>query len=80
MVQDDEIDIIYAQLEAEFGEVTYQAWLALLVSYMGGLGANRQTDITKDDSSSADQLREAFRGMAGDKVCLKLRVTGSTDV
>ena len=47
---------------------------------MGGLGANRQTDITKDDSSSADQLREAFRGMAGDKVFLQLRATGSTDV
>ena len=31
-LQDDEIDIIYAQLEAEFGEVTYQGWLALLVS------------------------------------------------
>jgi hypothetical protein len=31
--------------------------------------AHVQTDITKDDSSSADQLREAFRGMAGEKVC-----------
>jgi len=31
--------------------------------------ADKQTDITKDDSSSADQLREAFRGMAGEKVC-----------
>lgn len=27
-----------------------------------------KTDITKDDSSSADQLREAFRGLAGEKV------------
>ncbi|ORY28583.1 calponin homology domain-containing protein [Naematelia encephala] len=52
---DDEIEAIYGQLEADFGAVTYQAWLALLV------------DITKDDSSSPDQLREAFRSMAGDK-------------
>jgi hypothetical protein len=29
---------------------------------------NRQVDITKDDSSSADQLRDALRGLAGDKV------------
>jgi hypothetical protein len=27
-----------------------------------------QVDITKDDSSSPEQLREAFRGMAMDKV------------
>ena len=31
-------------------------------------------DITKDDSSSSDQLREAFRGMAKDKVRLPLRM------
>lgn len=30
--------------------------------------AKIQVDITKDDTSSADQLREAFRGMAGEKV------------
>ncbi|CAD6589570.1 MAG: hypothetical protein TREMPRED_005437, partial [Tremellales sp. Tagirdzhanova-0007] len=53
---DDEIETIYGQLEAEFGAVFFEAWLALLV------------DITKDDSSSSDQLREAFRGMAKDKV------------
>ncbi len=29
-----------------------------------------QVDITKDDSSSPEQLREAFRGMAMDKVSL----------
>ncbi|EIW72853.1 hypothetical protein TREMEDRAFT_42026 [Tremella mesenterica DSM 1558] len=52
---DEEIEVIYAQLETDFGAVTYQAWLALL------------TDITQDDSSSADQLRDAFRGIAGDK-------------
>jgi hypothetical protein len=32
MIQDEEIDVIYTQLESEFGEVTYEAWLALLVS------------------------------------------------
>ncbi|ORX34112.1 calponin homology domain-containing protein [Kockovaella imperatae] len=52
---DDEIEILYSQLEADFGAVTYEAWLALLV------------DITRDDSSSRDQLHEAFRGMARDK-------------
>ncbi|KAK4688455.1 hypothetical protein P7C73_g1661, partial [Tremellales sp. Uapishka_1] len=52
---DEEIDAIYSQLEAEFGALSYEAWLALLV------------EITKDDSSSPDQLREAFRGMAEDK-------------
>ena len=48
--------MLYGQLEADFGAVTYEAWLALLV------------DITRDDSSSPDQLREAFRSMAKDKV------------
>jgi hypothetical protein len=71
VIQDEEIDIIYGQLEAEFGEVTYEAWLALLVSFLAlrMQQLTGQTDITKDDSSSADQLREAFRGMAGEKVC-----------
>jgi hypothetical protein len=41
------------------GELQAPKWYAKLID---------QTDITKDDSSSADQLREAFRGMAGDKV------------
>ncbi|KAL7423718.1 alpha-actinin [Cryptotrichosporon argae] len=52
---DEEIESIYVQLESEFGALTYEAWLALL------------TEITKDDSSSAEQLRAAFRGLAEDK-------------
>jgi hypothetical protein len=30
--QDPEIEQIYSQLESEFGAVTFEAWLALLVS------------------------------------------------
>ncbi|BEI94756.1 uncharacterized protein CcaverHIS019_0703370 [Cutaneotrichosporon cavernicola] len=52
---DEEVEAIYAQLERQFGTLTYEAWLTLLV------------EITKDDASSADQLREAFRDVAGDK-------------
>ena len=33
--QDSEIEGIYGQLEKEFGAVTYEAWLALLVSKYG---------------------------------------------
>jgi len=33
--QDSEIEGIYGQLEKEFGAVTYEAWLALLVSNHG---------------------------------------------
>ncbi|WWC88137.1 uncharacterized protein L201_003041 [Kwoniella dendrophila CBS 6074] len=52
---EEEIGIIYNELEQKFGQVTYEAWLDLLV------------DLTKDDASSPEQLREAFRGIAGDK-------------
>ncbi|WVR05610.1 hypothetical protein IAU60_002632 [Kwoniella sp. DSM 27419] len=52
---EDEIGVIYRELEMKFGQVTYEAWLDLLV------------DLTKDDASSPEQLREAFRGMAKDK-------------
>ncbi|RSH92750.1 hypothetical protein EHS25_008196 [Saitozyma podzolica] len=52
---EDELAAIYSELESRHGAFTYEAWLSLL------------TDIMKDDSSSAEQLREAFRGMAGDK-------------
>ncbi|WWC68409.1 uncharacterized protein I206_102336 [Kwoniella pini CBS 10737] len=52
---EEEIGMIFTELEAKFGAVTFEAWLDLLV------------DLTKDDASSPEQLREAFRGMAGDK-------------
>lgn len=32
IAQDEEIEGIYVQMEEEFGMVTYEAWLALLVS------------------------------------------------
>ncbi|WWD18173.1 hypothetical protein CI109_102622 [Kwoniella shandongensis] len=52
---EEEIGVIYTELESKFGAVTYEAWLDLLV------------DLTKDDASSPEQLREAFRGVAGNK-------------
>ncbi|WRT65944.1 uncharacterized protein IL334_002895 [Kwoniella shivajii] len=52
---EEEIAIIYTELQQKFGQITYEAWLDLLV------------DLTKDDASSPEQLREAFRGMAADK-------------
>lgn len=30
-LQDEEIEVIYSQMEEDFGMVTYEAWLALLV-------------------------------------------------
>jgi hypothetical protein len=38
------------------------------ISYFSPWLIRVQVDLTKDDSSSPDQLREAFRGMAGEKV------------
>lgn len=52
---DEEVDAIYTHFEKEFGALTYEAWLRLLV------------EITQDDASSAAQLREAFRDVGGDK-------------
>jgi Ca2+-binding EF-hand superfamily protein len=50
------MDVIYEQLLQDYGAVTYEAFINLLV------------DIT-EDQTSPDQLREAFRGIASDKVC-----------
>ncbi len=73
--QDEEIETIYTALERDYGSVNYQAWLGLLVSDVSLLGKRcncelieYQVDITKDDASSPEQVREAFRGLAGDKV------------
>jgi hypothetical protein len=49
------MDYIYDQLLGEYGAVTFEAFINLLV------------DIT-EDQTSPEQLREAFRGLAGDKV------------
>ena len=51
---DDDMDFIYEQLVQDYGAVTFEAFINLLV------------DIT-EDQTSAEQLRESFRGIAGDK-------------
>lgn len=48
---------IYDQLTRGYGAVTFEAFINLLV------------DIT-EDQTTPDQLREAFRGIAGDKVSM----------
>jgi Ca2+-binding EF-hand superfamily protein len=52
---DEDMDYIYDQLLEDYGAVSFEAFINLLV------------DIT-EDQTSAEQLREAFRGIAADKV------------
>lgn len=51
---DEDMDVIFDQLLQDYGAVTYEAFINLLV------------DIT-EDQTTPDQLRDAFRGIAGDK-------------
>jgi len=51
---DEDMDIIYDQLMQEYGAITFEAFINLLV------------DIT-EDQMSLDQLREAFQGVTGNK-------------
>ncbi|KAF5389247.1 hypothetical protein D9757_003426 [Collybiopsis confluens] len=51
---DDDMDYIYDQLLGEYGAVNFEAFINLLV------------EIT-EDQTTAEQLREAFRGIASDK-------------
>ncbi|PPQ80403.1 hypothetical protein CVT25_001716 [Psilocybe cyanescens] len=51
---EEDMDLIYEQLVGEYGAVTFEAFINLLV------------EIT-EDQTSPDQLREAFRGIAKDK-------------
>ncbi|KIY46738.1 hypothetical protein FISHEDRAFT_66337 [Fistulina hepatica ATCC 64428] len=51
---DVDLDFIYDQLCHEYGAVTYEAFINLLV------------EIT-EDQTTADQLRDSFRGIAADK-------------
>lgn len=53
--QDEEIDRIHETLIADYGAINYKAFTSLLV------------EIT-EDTSSVEQLRDAFREMARDKV------------
>jgi hypothetical protein len=67
------VDVIWDQLVQDYGAVTYEAFINLLVRqsiYCGKQGAqlyNTQVDIT-EDQTTPDQLRDAFRGIASDKV------------
>jgi Ca2+-binding EF-hand superfamily protein len=51
---EEDMDLIYDQLVSDYGAVTFEAFINLLV------------EIT-EDQTSPDQLREAFRGIAKDK-------------
>lgn len=51
---DEDLDIIYSQLLEDYGAVTYEAFINLLVDIM-------------EDQTSPEQLRDAFRGIANDK-------------
>ncbi|KDQ62617.1 hypothetical protein JAAARDRAFT_122659 [Jaapia argillacea MUCL 33604] len=51
---DEDMEVIYGQLVDDYGAITFEAFINLLV------------EIT-EDQTSADQLRESFRGIAGDK-------------
>lgn len=51
---DEDMDIIYDQLVQDYGAVTFEAFINLLV------------DIT-EDQTSLDQLREVFQGVAANK-------------
>ncbi|KZP18900.1 hypothetical protein FIBSPDRAFT_791288 [Athelia psychrophila] len=54
MYSDDDMDYIYDQLVQNYGAVSFEAFINLLV------------DIT-EDQTSAEQLREAFQGIAANK-------------
>lgn len=54
---DEDMDYIYDQLLQDYGAVSFEAFINLLV------------DIT-EDQTSPEQLREAFQGIASDKVWL----------
>lgn len=55
MYSEEDMNYIYDQLLQDYGAVSFEAFINLLV------------DIT-EDQTSAEQLREAFQGIAGDKV------------
>ena len=66
------MDYIYDQLVQDYGAVSYEAFINLLVRWlafreMAAWLKRLQVDIT-EDQTSPEQLREAFRGLAMDKV------------
>lgn len=52
---EEDMDSIYDQLVQDYGEVTFEAFINLLVDIM-------------EDQTTPDQLRDAFRIIAKDKV------------
>ena len=66
------MDVIYVQLLEDYGAVTFEAFINLLVRVFmspdGGVSISAiQVDIM-EDQTSPEQLRDAFRGIANDKV------------
>ncbi|KAH8825132.1 actinin-like protein [Flagelloscypha sp. PMI_526] len=51
---DEDMDYIYDQLTQDYGAITFEAFINLLVDIM-------------EDQTTPDQLRESFRGIASDK-------------
>jgi hypothetical protein len=75
---DEDLDFIYAQLTEDYGAVTFEAFINLLVIYFIVFAKPMtevifQVDIT-EDQTSPEQLRESFRGIATDKVCCCAKV------
>ena len=70
------MDLIYDQLMVDYGAVTFEAFINLLVGYYCSPERSQlissQVDIMEDQTSPA-QLRESFRGIAGDKASRLLR-------
>jgi hypothetical protein len=80
---EEDMDLIYDQLVEEYGAVTFEAFINLLVCTFCSFLRNfrltyfvrffffhkKQVEIM-EDQTSPDQLREAFRGIAKNKVCV----------
>lgn len=66
--------LIYEQLVQDYGAVTYEAFINLLVCGHHSFSFFLCSDFTffkvdiMEDQTSADQLRESFRGISADKV------------
>ncbi|KAL0576942.1 alpha-actinin [Marasmius crinis-equi] len=62
---DEDMDYIYDQLVQDYGAVSFEAFINLLRT-TEALSYLPQVDIM-EDQTTADQLRESFRGIASDK-------------
>jgi Ca2+-binding EF-hand superfamily protein len=69
---EDDMNYIYDELVRDYGAVTFEAFINLLVCHPScDLLASQyvvKVDIM-EDQTSREQLLEAFRGIASDKVC-----------